>query len=89
MGYDYRPFSTDFYRLKAVSAALEEVFIMLLLWSSAAAVYFYLSLDSLDLLLWFIVLLVQSLPYVAAFCISVISAFPALRSELFLSRKKL
>lgn len=74
--------------LKAVSAVLEEVFIMLLLWSCAAAVYFYLSLDSLDLLLWFIVLLVQSLPYVAALLMSVISAFPALRSELFLSRKE-
>ena len=73
---------------KAVAAALEETLIMLLIWAAAAAVYFYLSLDSLDLMLWFIVLLVQSIPYMAALIMSIISAFPGLKSNIIVNPKK-
>lgn len=36
----------------------------------------------LDLLLWIFVLLVQSVPYLATTLVSVVSAFPGLRSDL-------
>lgn len=71
---------------KAVGAALEEILILILLWSAAWSVYYYLSLDSLDQLLWFIVLLMQSLPYFAAVFMSVVSAFPGLKSNIILGR---
>jgi len=74
---------------QAVAAASEETLIMLLIWSAAGAVYFYLSLDSLDLLLWFVVLMVQSIPYMAALFMSVISAFPALKSGIVIDSRKL
>ena len=67
---------------KALSAAMEETLLMLLFLSAAGAVYLKLSLDSLDIRLWFIVLIIQSLPYMAALLMSVISAFPALKSDI-------
>ncbi|MCW8932489.1 MAG: glycosyltransferase [Gammaproteobacteria bacterium] len=73
---------------QAIGAALEETFIMALLWIAAVTIYFVFALNDLDLLLWFIVLLVQSLPYVAAVLMSVISAFPGLSSDLILSDKQ-
>ena len=73
---------------QAIGAAFEETLIMLLLWTAAGAVYFYFSLDDLDLMLWFTVLLVQSLPYAAAVLMSVISAFPGLSSDLIVSDKQ-
>ncbi|MDX2503723.1 MAG: glycosyltransferase [Gammaproteobacteria bacterium] len=72
---------------QAIGAALEETVIMSLLWIAAGTVYFYLSLDDLDLLLWFIVLLVQSMPYVTAVLMSIISAFPGLSSNLIIHQK--
>lgn len=74
--------------LQAIGAALEETIIMLLLWSAAGIVYFYFSLNDLDLMLWFTVLLVQSLPYMAAVIMSVISALPSLSSVLIVSDKQ-
>jgi cellulose synthase/poly-beta-1,6-N-acetylglucosamine synthase-like glycosyltransferase len=74
--------------LQAIRSASEETLILILLWSAAASVYFYLSVDDLDLLLWFVVLLVQSLPYVAALLMSVISAFPRLPSALIVQQQK-
>ncbi len=73
---------------QAIGAALEETVIMLLLWLAAGTIYFVFSINDLDLLLWFIVLLVQSLPYIAAVFMSVISAFPSLSSKLIISHNQ-
>ncbi len=62
--------------VKAIATASEETLIMLSLWLSAAAIYILLDVDTWDMILWVTVLLVQSLPYFSAFCLSVISAFP-------------
>ncbi len=62
--------------VQAVAAASEETLIMVALWLSAAAIYIILPVDTWDIILWVTVLLVQSLPYFSAFCLSVISAFP-------------
>ena len=47
---------------------------------AAAAIAWQHGSDTLDLLLWIIVLLVQSIPYLAALLMSVISACPGLRA---------
>ncbi len=62
--------------IQAIAAASEEVLIMLALWFAAIAIYITLPVDTWDMILWVMVLLVQSLPYFSAFCLSVISAFP-------------
>lgn len=62
--------------VKAIATASEETLIMLSLWLAAAAIYVLLTVDTWDMILWVTVLLVQSLPYFSAFCLSVISAFP-------------
>jgi hypothetical protein len=49
---------------------------MLALWLAATAIYILLPVDTWDIILWIVVLLVQSLPYFSAFCLSIISAFP-------------
>ena len=67
--------------VKAIGAASEESLIMLALWSAAAAIYFTLPIDTLDMLLWVLVLLVQSLPYFSALLVSIISAFPSIKAE--------
>jgi exo-beta-1,3-glucanase (GH17 family)/cellulose synthase/poly-beta-1,6-N-acetylglucosamine synthase-like glycosyltransferase len=74
---------------KALAAALEETIILILIWSAAAAVYFQLNLNSLDVMLWFIVLLVQSIPYAAALFMSIISAFPSLKSDIIVNPEKI
>jgi len=68
--------------VKAIGAAREETLLALALWLAAAAVVHQSGSDTLDVLLWVIVLLVQSLPYIAALLVSVASAFPGLRAEL-------
>ena len=65
----------------AVNSAREELLIALALWCAAAAVWTLNELDSLDLLLWVIVLLVQSIPYLSAAMVAVISAFPGLKAD--------
>ena len=67
--------------VKALGAASEEVLIMLALWLSAAVIYFTLPMDTLDILLWVLVLLVQSLPYFSALILSIISALPKLNAK--------
>jgi len=62
---------------------------MLLIWFCAAAVYYQLSLDNLDTLLWFIALLVQSIPYLAALIMSIISALPNLNSKIIIHAENL
>lgn len=67
--------------VKAVATSSEETLIMLALWLAAAAIYMLLPVDTWDMILWVTVLLVQSLPYFSAFCLSIISAFP--NSQLY------
>jgi len=62
--------------LKAVATSSEETMIMTSLWLAAAAIYVLLPVDTWDMILWVTVLLVQSLPYFSALCLSIISAFP-------------
>jgi len=68
--------------VKAIGAAREETLLTLALWVAAAAIVYQSGSDTLDVLLWVIVLLVQSIPYVAALLVSVASALPGLRAEL-------
>ncbi len=73
----------------AIASAREESLIMLLIWFCAAAVYYQLTLDNLDTLLWFIALLVQSIPYLAALIMSIISALPNLNSKIIIHAENL
>jgi len=67
--------------VRALRAVREEALVLLALWLAAAAVGYLHGSDTLDLLLWIIVLLVQSLPYLIAVLVSLISAFPQLPAE--------
>mgnify|MGYP000364422801 CR=1 FL=1 len=68
--------------VKAIGAAREETLLTVALWMAAAAIIHESGSDTLDVLLWVIVLLVQSIPYVAALLVSVVSAFPGLPAKL-------
>jgi hypothetical protein len=72
--------------MRALGSAREEALMALALWTAAGAIVYLSGSDSLDTLLWIIVLLVQSVPYLAAVLVSVISAFPRLRAELVCGR---
>lgn len=67
---------------KAIGAASEETLIMIALWSAAAVLYIQTAVETWDILLWIVVLLVQSLPYFAALVMSIVSAFPNLKASL-------
>jgi exo-beta-1,3-glucanase (GH17 family)/cellulose synthase/poly-beta-1,6-N-acetylglucosamine synthase-like glycosyltransferase len=68
--------------LRALDSAREESLLALALWLAAAGLAMQNDTGMLDLLLWIIVLLVQSVPYLAATLVSIVSAFPGLRAEL-------
>ena len=67
---------------RAIGVAREEALLCIALWSAAGSIAYLYGSDTMDLLLWVIVLLVQSIPYLSAVLVSVISAFPNLRAEL-------
>jgi hypothetical protein len=58
--------------------AREEAILLLGLWLAATAVVITRGVDAPDLLLWVIVLLVQSLSYLAAVFVSFVSTLPNL-----------
>ena len=60
----------------AISEAREEVFIMLLLWGAALGIFFVQGLPSNDMRFWVVMLLVQSLPYLAALVMAFMSSLP-------------
>ena len=60
----------------AISEAREEVFIMLLLWGAAVGIFFVQGLPSNDMRFWVVMLLVQSLPYLAALIMAFLSSLP-------------
>ncbi|HLT03987.1 MAG TPA: glycosyltransferase, partial [Pseudomonas sp.] len=63
--------------LKALAEAREELFIMLLLWCAAAGLLIGEDNPGWDLYFWVLVLLVQSLPYLAALVMALLSSLPA------------
>lgn len=67
---------------RAIASAREETLFALALWTAAAAIAWKSDTGMLDLLLWIIVLLVQSIPYTASLLVSIISAFPRLPARL-------
>ncbi|KAF1310473.1 beta-(1-3)-glucosyl transferase [Pseudomonas sp. SG-MS2] len=62
--------------LVAIAEAREELFIMLLLWGAAAGIYLVQGLPSSDMRFWVAMLLVQSLPYLAALVMALLSSLP-------------
>ncbi|MCL7462533.1 glycosyltransferase [Pseudomonas sp. NW5] len=60
--------------LVALAEAREEVFVMLLLWGAALGIALTQPVPSLDVYFWVAVLLVQSLPYLAALLMALLSA---------------
>ena len=71
---------------RALASAREETLFAVALWTAAGAIAWKSDTGMLDLLLWIIVLLVQSVPYFASLLVSVISAFPRLPARLMCSR---
>ena len=66
---------------RAIGAIREELLLMVALWIAAGGVAHLHGADTPDMLLWIIVLMVQSVPYLAALLVSVFSACPDLRAE--------
>jgi hypothetical protein len=64
--------------IKALQAAREETLLMIALCLASGAIAICLGLESLDLLVWSVMLLIQSIPYAAALLVSIISALPHL-----------
>jgi exo-beta-1,3-glucanase (GH17 family)/cellulose synthase/poly-beta-1,6-N-acetylglucosamine synthase-like glycosyltransferase len=61
----------------ALAEAREEVFVMLLLWGAALGICVTQGLQSADEKFWVAMLLVQSLPYLAALLMALLSSLPA------------
>lgn len=60
----------------AISEAREELFIMLLLWGAALGIFLVNGMPSNDMRFWVVMLLVQSLPYLAALIMAFLSSLP-------------
>lgn len=60
----------------AISEAREEMFIMLLLWGAALGIFLVQGLPTNDIRFWVTMLLVQSLPYLAALIMAYLSSLP-------------
>lgn len=67
--------------LVALAEAREEVFIMLLLWGAALGIVLVQGVPSRDMMFWVAMLLVQSLPYLAALVMALLSAAPKAQEE--------
>ncbi|MHA6494304.1 glycosyltransferase [Pseudomonas borbori] len=65
----------------ALAEAREELFIMLLLWGAAAGITIAQGLPSADTKFWVAMLLVQSLPYLAALIMALLSSLPPPHEE--------
>jgi hypothetical protein len=64
--------------LKALSAAREETLLMVALCLAATALIAAFGTETLDLLVWAVMLLIQATPYAATLIVSIISALPKL-----------
>jgi len=67
---------------KALLDCRAEVLLMLAMWAVLTGVACRQDVNNLDLLLWIFVLLVQSVPYLAALLVSLVSALPRLSARL-------
>lgn len=63
----------------ALGEAREELYVLVLLWSAAAGLCLIQGLPSSDARWWLVMLLVQSLPYLAAVIMALVSTAPRLR----------
>ncbi|HEX4300056.1 MAG TPA: glycosyltransferase [Gammaproteobacteria bacterium] len=68
--------------LQALYDSREEGLMMLGLWLAVTAVYLEVDSGMRDLSVWIAVLLIQSIPYVAALLMSLVSAYPRLPAHL-------
>jgi cellulose synthase/poly-beta-1,6-N-acetylglucosamine synthase-like glycosyltransferase len=68
--------------LRALVDAREETLMLTALWLAAAQVYWTQGADLPDARIWSIVLMLQSVPYVSALLLSIVSAFPRLPSRI-------
>jgi exo-beta-1,3-glucanase (GH17 family)/cellulose synthase/poly-beta-1,6-N-acetylglucosamine synthase-like glycosyltransferase len=64
--------------LKALSAAREETLLLIALCLASFCIIQTFGTETLDLLMWSIMLLLQAVPYAAALIVSIVSALPAL-----------
>ncbi|OKY75065.1 MAG: beta-(1-3)-glucosyl transferase [Desulfobulbaceae bacterium DB1] len=71
--------------LQALSTAREEGFIMLALWLSAFTVALRQGTETADLLIWVLMLLVQSIPYLASVIMSLVSGFSRTEKKIISS----
>ncbi|MBR9985378.1 MAG: beta-(1-3)-glucosyl transferase, partial [Desulfosarcina sp.] len=67
---------------RALTASLEEILLLAALLSAASAIALGQTMDTLDMILWVTVLVVQSLPYAATLFVALVSGFPRLSSRL-------
>jgi hypothetical protein len=67
--------------LKAVVNTWQETLALLVLTVAAVGVYLRQASTSLDLQVWIIMLVVQSIPYAAALLTSIISGFPSVSAK--------
>lgn len=67
--------------LLALAEAREEVFILFLLWGAAAGIALVQGMPSPDVMFWVAMLLVQSLPYLAALIMALLSSLPPPRPQ--------
>ena len=68
--------------VKALAVSLEEILLLAAMLSAAMAIGMMQPMDTLDMNLWVIVLLVQSIPYAATLVAALISGFPQLPAWL-------
>ena len=73
---------------RALLSAREEGLIMLALWASAYGVAVKQEISSSDVMVWIVVLMILSIPYLAAVLVSLISGFSRLPSSLIANRRK-
>ena len=64
--------------IRALAASTEELFLLAAMLSAASAIGLLQKMDTLDIHLWVIVLVVQALPYAATLVVALISGFPGL-----------
>lgn len=63
---------------KALQAAREETLFLVGLCLASGAIITHIGVESLDLLVWCIMLLIQGVPYASSLAVSILSAFPHL-----------
>ncbi len=63
---------------RAILSAYEEALLLAALWCAIIGVALQQRIESADIVLWIFVLMVQSLPYLAAVIVSLLSGFPKL-----------